>query len=298
MENRSLSPTSSLASLDADLSDFSDSDEFDIISSSDSARSREDDVVSVDNESEDDSHPTLNVGPALMLDTEWFGVVNPADIDNALTRHAPVHVEEPAVTATNVISDSDAMVMDALSQSLERSTEFVESHTPINGSIPSLHFVTSPRTTRRSSTVLSRSQIDLNSSSRSVSTLQLAFPDPLSPVTHPVSPLAESPVEESLPAQVGDSHWEEATAHSSSTSAASSFVIPSAPLPTGVPDVATETNIVAEEVEEPAVTEKPSLQRSSPVDQGSCALLGSGHVAFLSHFILNTAIGHRWTASV
>ncbi|KAF9517124.1 hypothetical protein BS47DRAFT_1340152 [Hydnum rufescens UP504] len=299
MENRSLSPTSSLASLDADLSDFSDSDEFDIVSSSDSARSREDDVVSIDNESEEDGNQALDIGPPLTLESEWFGVVGPTDVlDDALARHAPVHVEEPTVPPTNIISDSDAMVMDALSQSLERSTESVEAHTPINGSIPSLHFVTSPRTTRRSSSVLSRSQLDLNSSSHSVSTLQLAFPDPLSPVTHPVSPLGESLVEEPHPEQVEEANWEETTAHSSSTSAASSFVIPSTTLPTGAPDLVTETNIITQNLDELGTTEEPSLKSPLPVDQGSQAFLGGSHVGSISHFILNTAIGHRWTASV
>ena len=198
VDNRSvpLSPASSITSLPAsdDVSDFSDSD-FDIISSSDSTRSHEDDiraaaagVATGGGHYSDDATDDHSIEPDLLLDREWYGVIDPQRVRTS-PLPAPDLVHDHTIAPIPLaLSDEDASVINALSQSLERSSESIRaSSTPINASVANVHFITSPSApkSRQGSPALHRSrqsdQEHEDPASPSSSVLKLAFPDPLSP---------------------------------------------------------------------------------------------------------------------
>ncbi|KAF8316657.1 hypothetical protein DL93DRAFT_2166114 [Clavulina sp. PMI_390] len=197
-----LSPASSIASLPVsdDISDFSDSD-FDIISNSDSTPSGEEglDRTLAGRASGRRSRSNLSSTDE-ETDDEWYGVV-----DSQRIRTSPLPVPEAedvsgaaaSTTGLAALSEEDASVIDALSQSLERSEESIRAFsTPLNGSIANMRFPVSPSSSMRrtsASTVitpLSRSAtqrvkeeavVEQLMGSPSSEVLQLAFPDPLSP---------------------------------------------------------------------------------------------------------------------
>lgn len=186
-----------------DLSDFDDSD-FDIISSSGSTRSRNAEAHHDADEHYSEDETDHSIEPSsLLLDREWYGLVDPTreahrpSLPSSMISEDTVVADEITHDATNinspaVLSVEDVDVIDALSQSLERSSESINtsSNTPLGASYANLHFVTSPTGTARraSSARLSRSKLLESTPSPSSSVLQLAFPDPLPP------PSIEEPV--------------------------------------------------------------------------------------------------------
>lgn len=222
-----ISPTSSIASLPAsdDVSDFSDSD-FDIISSSGSARSsheEDEDILHAlsgargavsatasDNGFSDDDE-AYTTEPDLLLDQDWLGLTGSGSRGRSAPLPRIIPTDATAAADPLALSDEDLSVIDALSHPLERSDDSIRASTttPINASV---HFVTSPNSSvirglsglnrRRDSMSLSRrlsaSQRDstILTDSPSSEVLQLAFPDPLSTseANLPIADLPASPI--------------------------------------------------------------------------------------------------------
>lgn len=346
VDNRSIphSPASSITSLPAsdDISDFSDSD-FDIISSSDSTRSHEDDIraaaagaptrASHYSDDEADDH---SIEPSLLLDREWYGVIDPQRVRTS-PLPAPDNIPSGAIAAIPLaLSDEDASVIDALSQSLERSNESIRaSSTPINASAANVHFITSPIAPkfRQNSSMQYRSrQLDQGHedlASPSSSVLQLAFPDPLSPLecslssdpALPATPIAESrpglPENESCPPQ------EPSVAHMSATPELVNEHPPDITLELQNAHEAEPEIVAASRTAEPYVkvsahlnlsendfAAEPAVQetRLNPVDGDT--VMRAAHRAYhpfdafdeyigeVSKYLLRIVSGNRWTASV
>lgn len=348
VDNRSVphSPASSITSLPAsdDISDFSDSD-FDIISSSDSTRSHEDDiraaaasVATATGQFSDDEIDDHSIEPALLLDREWYGVIDPQRVRASLLP-APDNIRDDAAARIPLaLSDEDASVINALSQSLERSNESIRaSSTPISASVANVHFITSP-SSRQASSVLSHSrQLDQEhdfSASPSSSMLQLAFPDPLSPSESSLSDLAvpSTPTAETLPVGLPgeESHLRQAaTPDASATPEAVNERLPDlAPELQNVTwEETLETSIVASstpkpdmerehEVPEPFISSKDKNATDAEVQEAGVdvidgkAVLHPAHRAYhpfdafdeymskVSKELLSIISGNRWTASV
>lgn len=317
------SPSSSVASLalsdDASDASFSDSDWLDIVSSSGSTRSREDDGPFA-TDRDDDDEPRDNT------DREWLGVVDPVrgPLDDLLRGpldsdsegvQTPSESEDETLEDTPAnIAEKDAQVMDALSESLERvASSPLSTSIPMTASNPLLHFSTSPKAVRRSSSSASQSNFDL---SDSASTIQLAFPDPLSPSREHLPRNIEllgtaeppTPVEEvqEIPSKV--SEWTDSSSPSSSTS---SYVLPSTTLPdveaAASGPVADEPHQEEEDVETEAeyyveapdvlVIQEYEFKEIKPSDS-SVSYDSQKYLRFISSFLSAHTGGHRWTASV
>lgn len=295
MDYRTTSPTSSFTSElpSEDISDFSDS-EFDIISSSGSAKSHErEDAASVNNMEVEDEEgfQVAALEPFMFPGTDWLGVTTSTGAPNHVVIRPPgVAAPQPLESSGTTMTEDDAIVMDALSQSLGRSTESIRSSTPMCGSLPNLHFVTSPKPPRCSSTNLSRAQPDA-STPMSGSGIQLEFPDPLSTSNESIGHAQEALVPDELPKQ---------TLENTTGTALALPIVEQVVETTNatVHDAVGTQEIVRSRAAGNCVDEKPVMFESRSIHPPARVI--PGHVALVSNMILNaaSALGRRWAPSV
>ena len=314
MDHRTLSPTSSFTSElpSEDISDFSDS-EFDIISSSGSTKSHErEDAASVNNMEveDDDGFQVATLEPFLFPDADWLGVPTSTRTPNRGIMPQGAAVLQPLECSAGTITEDDAIVMDALSQSLGRSTESIRATTPINGSLHNLHFVTSPKPTRCSSANLARTQPHA-STPVSSSTIQLEFPDPLSTSNESIgqvsAPTTRTHIQEVfVPDELPRQNIDGTIATEVVLPTVEQAVVPPRDKPTGTDTIITQEAaasncaMVLECAAENVVDERPVVLGSPSIRPRAPAIPSVGHVVLVSNVILNAAnaLGRHWAASV
>lgn len=321
-----LSPASSIMSLPSDdLSDLSDS-EFDIISSVGSARSIDGDAQNDDdNYSEDETDHSIEPS-SLLLDQEWYGMIDPTRAAQRppLLSSATVvpHLNAAATDimngATNinspaVLSVEDIDVIDALAQSLERSSETVHAapSTSLGASYGNLHFVTSPSgaARRSSSTLLSRSKLLEFTQSPSSSVLQLAFPDPLPspPAEEAAAPeqraIDEAPVNSATDSQITITESSPTTLPMTQELSESGLVTVAEKLEEPENELITEeiaSHMDQSEVEIKADADQDNVHTAVPAFLSSHQRFDALDICvdkFANH-IVSTIVGNRWAASV